>query len=278
VLERAPSLTAAALAALAELESATIARDGGRLKLEWSALERQTGDDVKDLLWWSDDHLVGFAALYAFGSETVEVAGMVHPDHRGAGIGGRLLDEVIACCRDRRLGHFLLVTERTSDAARRLAVSRKGVLEHSEHALALTGAVADGPRDGSITLRPATAADLEDVRRILLSAFGSVFEPIDFESRLEPTLVAERDGAVVATMRVHKEPGTWGVYGFGVDRPLQGRGIGRDLLRRVCREANEAGIGRVHLDVSVDNDRALGLYTSLGFEHEATEDYYELTL
>jgi ribosomal protein S18 acetylase RimI-like enzyme len=34
----------------------------------------------------------------------------------------------------------------------------------------------------------------------------------------------------------------------------------------------------VHLEVAVDNDHALGLYTSLGFAPISTEDYYTLPL
>jgi ribosomal protein S18 acetylase RimI-like enzyme len=40
----------------------------------------------------------------------------------------------------------------------------------------------------------------------------------------------------------------------------------------------EEGAARVHLEVSVDNDRALGLYTSIGFTQMITEDYYALPL
>jgi len=32
----------------------------------------------------------------------------------------------------------------------------------------------------------------------------------------------------------------------------------------------------VHLEVATDNDRALNLYTSLGFQPVITEDYYAL--
>jgi ribosomal protein S18 acetylase RimI-like enzyme len=278
VLERSTVLSRDALDAVAQLEAASLAHDGGRLKLEWGALEHRTGDVVNDVLWWQDGRLVGFAGLYAFGSPTVEVTGMVDPGHRRRGIGAMLLDETIACCRERGLARFLLVTPRGSDAAQRLASSRGGVLEHSEHALALTGAVAEGPSDDSLTLRPATRADTDDVVRILTAAFDHPHGPIDLEAHGEQTLVAERGGAVVATLRVHKSPEAWGVYGFAVEPQLQGHGIGRDVLRRVCRQANEAGIVRVHLEVSVDNDRALTLYTSLGFAHETTEDYYELPL
>jgi ribosomal protein S18 acetylase RimI-like enzyme len=278
VLERPIGLKPEHLDAVAGLEAATIAHDGGRLKLEWGALSSRQVDEVRDVLWWEDGSLVGFAGLYAFGSSTPEVTGMVHPEHRRRGIGTRLLDEMLQLCTARGASKFLLVTPRTSVGAQRLAASRAGILDHSEHALALRGAVADGPSDPAVSLRPATASDAPDVERIIVEAFGHSFGPLDLSSTEEPTLVAERAGAIIATLRVHRTKEGWGVYGFAVNPPCQGHGIGRDLLRRVCLQAAGAGIDRVHLEVSVENDRALNLYTSLGFAHEATEDYYDITL
>jgi ribosomal protein S18 acetylase RimI-like enzyme len=278
VLTRSLGLSADQLDSLARLETATIDADGGRLKLEWGALRHRAPDEVRDLLWWDDSQLVGFAGLYAFGSTTPEVTGMVHPSHRRHGIGARLFDEMTELCGARGDTRILLVTPRSSPGARQLATSRGGVLDHSEHALALQGTVADGPSDASIALRPAASDDAEEVQRLVTAAFGHSFGPIDLESPAEPTMVAERDGAIIATLRVHHTQEGWGVYGFAVDPPLQGQGIGRDLLRRVCRQAHDAGVDRVHLEVSVENDRALGLYTSLGFVHEATEDYYAIAL
>jgi ribosomal protein S18 acetylase RimI-like enzyme len=276
VLEHSRGLDEGKLESVARLEAATIEHDGGRLKLEWGALTSRPDDEVRDLLWWDGGELVGFAGRYAFGSETPEVAGMVHPSRRRHGIGATLLDAMTALCRERGDRRFLLIAPRTSADARRLAAVRGGVLDHSEHALELRGAVSDGPVDAAITLRPATSADLPEVQRIVAEAFGHPFFPLDLEAPDEPTLVAERDGQVLGTLRVHRSREGWGVYGFAVEPAHQGKGIGRDLLRRVCHQARAAGVERVHLEVSVENDRALGLYTSLGFVHEATEDYYAL--
>lgn len=38
----------------------------------------------------------------------------------------------------------------------------------------------------------------------------------------------------------------------------------------------DEGVRRIGLEVDLENDHALGLYTSLGFIQETTEDYYEL--
>jgi ribosomal protein S18 acetylase RimI-like enzyme len=77
-------------------------------------------------------------------------------------------------------------------------------------------------------------------------------------------------------MRVHQTGDRGDVYGFVVDPPLQGRGIGRDVLRRVCRQLREQGATLVGLEVEAQNDNAIRLYTSLGFEPVTTEDYWAI--
>ncbi len=47
---------------------------------------------------------------------------------------------------------------------------------------------------------------------------------------------------------------------------------------RACRQVRDEGARSVELEVAIDNDRALGLYTSVGFTLVTTEDYYQLRL
>lgn len=278
VIELARGLSPNTLSGIAELEAETVSSDGGRLKLEWSTLKSRSGDEVEDLLWWEEGRLVGFLGLYAFGGPTVELAGMVHPNFRRQGIGARLLDQTIELCHERDFQKALLVAPRTTPGGQVLAESRGGVLEHSEYALDLVGAVAEGSFDPSLTLRPASSNDILDMARILTEAFGDSGRSMDLDALDDSKLVAEREGRVLATLRVTESPEEWSIYGFAVEPQYRGIGIGRDLLRRVCRQAYDAGATRLHLEVDVDNDRALGLYTSLGFKQTSTEDYFDIPL
>lgn len=283
MLELARGLTPAALDAIAELERRVIAADGGRLKLEWGALRSRSGEHVEDLLWWDGAELLGFLGIYAFGAPTVELTGMVDPGSRRRGIATALLDAALPLCRDRGYTPTLLVTPRTPVAAGELALARGAVLEHSEHALQLHGAPADGPSDPRIAVRPMTSRDTATVHDLLEAGFGwHPTQPVD-EAASEvvrrdhaDTLVVTLDDAIVGTLRLSRDRDTAGIYGFVVHPDHQGRGIGRDVLHRVSRQALADGATRVHLEVAVDNDRALGLYTSLGFARVATEDYYAL--
>lgn len=266
------------LAAVADLEHEVVAHDGGRLKLDWGTLRDRSGERVEDLLWWDGDRLVGFLGMYAHGGEPVELSGMVAPGHRGRGIGGQLLDAALDLARDRGHDPRLLVLPGSSGAGRHLAQVRGGTLHHSEHALALTGEPDDAPEDARTALRPAVTDDAATVARLLEAGFGVPRTHVEEQlaSEREPTLVIERDGVPVGTLRVAREGTGADVYGFVVDPAWQGRGIGREALRRVCRRLRAEGVERIGLEVEVDNERALGLYTSVGFTRVTTEDYYAL--
>ena len=278
MLDFARGMPADAASQVADLERRVVAVDGGRLKLEWGVLNSRSGEYVEDLLWREDDRVTGFAGIYAFGGDTVELAGMVDPAARRRGIGTALLDAALPLCRDRGYQQALLVTPRRSAAGRAFALKRGAFLEHSEHALVLRTAPADGPSDPHTSLRRATVADATEVAARLAAAFGAA--PPDMAERLasttERTLLVERDGQAIGTVRLTRDLDSGGIYGFAIDPAWQGRGIGSDVLRRICRLLLDEGARQVGLEVAVDNDRALGLYTSMGFTEVTTEDYYAL--
>jgi ribosomal protein S18 acetylase RimI-like enzyme len=275
VIDLSRGLSPAALSAIEDLERRVVAADGGRLKLEWNSLRHRAGQDVEDVLWWDGERLLGFLGLYAHSAPTIELAGMVDPAARRQGIGTALLDAALELCRERKPGSMLLVVPRHSAAGRSLAQRRGGSLDHSEHALQLLDEPAEVPADPRVTVRPAAPADTEAVRELLRLGFG--WEPPESAGHDPNALVVERDGRVVGTARVNREGDRAGIYGFVVHPDLQGRGIGRDVLHRMCRTARAGGAAVVHLEVATDNDRALNLYTSLGFQPVITEDYYALT-
>jgi ribosomal protein S18 acetylase RimI-like enzyme len=276
VLEQAAGLTSGALRAIAELERRVVEIDGGRLKLEWDNLRGRSGDRVEDLLWWEGGRLLGFLGIYGFG-ESPELAGMVAPDARRRGIGSALLDAAVPLCRERGDRQPLLVVPRESIAGKRLALSRGGTLDHSEHHLVLSGEPISGPQGPEISLRPATVADAPRVVALLERGFGWS-GPDDLGDRLERTWLIELGRAVVGTLFLERDDEEASIFGFAVEPSLQGRGIGRAALRQACERLGADGARRISLDVDVANDRALGLYTSIGFTPVTTEDYFALPL
>jgi ribosomal protein S18 acetylase RimI-like enzyme len=274
VISLSAGLSPAALSAIGDLERRVVAADGGRLKLEWNALRHRSGQDVNDVLWWDGERLLGFLGIYSHGTPTIELAGMVDPAARRRGIGAALLDAGLRLCHQREHASVLLVVPRHSVAGRTLAQQRHGSLDHSEHALRLRGEPVEVPADPRVTVRTALQVDQQAVRELLRLGFG--WEPPETAGDDPNTLVVERDGQLIGTARLIREGDRAGIYGFVIHPDHQGRGIGRDVLHRMCRTALADGAAAVDLEVATDNDRALNLYTALGFRPVITEDYYAL--
>ncbi|GIF45814.1 ribosomal protein S18 acetylase RimI-like enzyme [Asanoa ferruginea] len=262
------------LSAIKDLERRVVEADGGRLKLEWNALRERSGQDIENALCWDGERLLGFLGIYTHSAPNIEMAGMVDPAARRRGIGAALLDAGLQLCRQREHASVLLVVPRHSVAGRTLAQRRHGSLDHSEHALQLLGEPVEVPADSRVTVRAAVPADRPAVRELLRLGFG--WEPPEDADPDPNTLVVEREGQLIGTAGLNHEGDRAGVYGFVIHPDHQGRGIGRDVLHRMCHTALADGATAVDLEVATDNDRALNLYTSLGFRPVITEDYYAL--
>jgi GNAT superfamily N-acetyltransferase len=125
-------LTVEDLSSVRRLEQRTVARDGGRLKLEWATLE--AGRVRRAALACEDSELLGFVGRYQFADATAELVGMVDPAMRRHGVGATLLHAMLAECAELGDSDVLLVVPRSSVDGRCLALAH-GVYDHSEYAI-----------------------------------------------------------------------------------------------------------------------------------------------
>jgi ribosomal protein S18 acetylase RimI-like enzyme len=118
------------------------------------------------------------------------------------------------------------------------------------------------------------------ISRVLNRNFGPGGPDVEsgLDSPRERTLVVEWDGSPVGTMRLTRDAPGAGIYTFAIDPARRGRGLGREALRQACELLRGEGVERVGLEVDLENDRALALYTSIGFTPVATEDYFSLPM
>ena len=98
-----------------------------------------------------------------------------------------------------------------------------------------------------------TGAQAEEIRQIIDIAQRQAQDQLKlgevFPSDRAPILVANQDKVVVRTA-------IWGFPGF------QGKGIGSTVIRRCCSSGNEP----IMLYGFIKNQRAISLYSKLGFE------------
>jgi ribosomal protein S18 acetylase RimI-like enzyme len=256
-----------------------VAADGGRLKREWATLRSRSGARTRDLLWWEEGRLLGFLGIYGSGRRHLELTGMVDPLARRRGIGSALLQASMPLCRAHDVDRVLLVVPRNEAGGREFARAHGMTYEHSEHALRLSQRPPAADANG-LALRQATVEDIPVLSRLYDDGFhdGGHVDPSRLATDHAHTLMITHGGASVGTIVQARNHERGAIYAFVVASDWRGRGIGRRVLQDASRDLFDAGARYVDLEVEVDNERALGLYTSVGFEMVATDDYYELVL
>jgi mycothiol synthase len=267
--------------------------DADFLRDQWSA----PGLDLSMDAWVVTDKrstIVGHANVAPEGDGKLKSWGLVHPDHRGLGLGSVLLDRIEARAAE-RLGSGSVFTAVTDvDAAGATLVGSRGferVRSFRHLQLDLDGAPPDpGEPPPGIEIRGIEPErDLVRIHEIFVDAFREEwgYREIPFEewSGLEvetdsydPTLwllATDGDEAVGALSGL-----VWGDRGWvgelGVRKPWRGRGIASALLRRAFATFASRDLPRVMLNVDAANPTgAVRLYERLGMRTVRGWDVYE---
>ncbi|WNB90985.1 GNAT family N-acetyltransferase [Bacillus sp. NEB1478] len=268
-------LTTKQLQDIEQLQKECETHDHVQLKLNWEMLRKRESDQL-DFLHYEKDELVAFLGLYPFGS-MVEVCGMVKPSERRKGYFSFLFQRGMETVKQNRYKKILLNAPAGSESAKAFLIKQNAVYSFSEHQMEWQERALEEV-DG-ITLRQANEDDSDMRIRISVEAFGMDEEDaIAMESKIDgdegnEMLMIDVNGKSVGKIRFRREDGQVWIYGFAILPEQQGKGIGRKVLRQVIKDQNSAGHS-VHLEVETNNDRALGLYESVGFEKVHSQDYY----
>lgn len=221
--------------------------------------------------------------------------GIVHPDHRGQGIGAALFDriegraaELTAGLPAARLRHS--VSAGDARAAALAAAHGLRPVHHFWHMRAdLIAPVDPGAPPGGIRIEPIEAPEgLRAVHAVLADAFAEdwadVPGPFDrwvVEETGSPGndpelyLLAWDETAPVGTVIGRAADDGGSVDWLGVVRSHQGRGIGSSLLRRSLATFADRGLPRVMVNVDSGNPTASGVYARAGMRVVGRWDLWE---
>lgn len=231
------------------------------------------------------DALVGLLSIFAPRREEAEISAFVHPRRRRAGIFSALVAQA-----ERELAAYpftdeLLVCDRGSQSGAAAALALGAILDFTEYGMAYTG---PGAADYRPPGRPAPqglefaevgSERLAELVELRMDAFGDTREDSEsiqraaFASPERREHVALLGGAVVAACSLCYEGTEVSLNGIGVATARRGRGIGRALIGWTLERLAGSGL-RIVLDVESTNERAFGLYKSMGFEVTQAVDYY----
>jgi mycothiol synthase len=233
--------------------------------------------------------LVGYAHLDtggdALGNQIVEL--VVHPEHRGRGVGTALADEVLTVDSPLRLW-----SHRDHPAAARIA-ERRNLARVRELLLMRLDNSVELPepewRDGVRVRTFVPGRDEAAMVAVNKRAFDwhpeqgmltvADVEATEKEAWFDPAgffLAVDEGDRVVGFhwTKVHGD-GTGEVYVVGVDPDAQGGGLGRALTLEGLHHLRGRGVRETILYVESDNRAAVAVYTRLGFTLAYTNVAYQ---
>lgn len=241
-------------------------------------LRDATDPDSRHLMTTEQDELVGYAYLDLSGDPATNAECVVAPQARNRGIGGKLVQTLLAASRPRPLTIWSHGDHPAAAAVgRRNGLRRARELRRMRRPLDLELPPADLPAGIELrTFRPGA----DDAEWVALNARAFAGHPeqggmtVEDLHRRQQQPWFEPDGFFVATRNetlvgFHwtKVDGDIGeVYVVGVSPDAQGSGLGRALTLRGLHHLRERGLPCVELYVEADNDPALTIYGRLGFD------------
>ena len=126
---------------------------------------------------------------------------------------------------------------------------------------------------GALDIRPATAADLDEVMQVMAESFDPEFGEAWTVGQCASLLpmagvwltLAREENLPVGFSLSRLVAGEAELLLLGVRRSAQRRGVGAKLLERFVADASDRGATKLHLEVRHGN-HAVALYKNAGFE------------
>ena len=120
-----------------------------------------------------------------------------------------------------------------------------------------------------LTLLRPQVADLDSLARLL--------EGTPLPEDLQRTLIYKENNQLLATLRLDHFENECGIYGFVVTKTQRGRGLGRQVLQSALRMILEkSASATIFLEVETENQAALHLYQTEGFQVRNQYNYYQI--
>ncbi|CEG55642.1 GNAT family N-acetyltransferase [Legionella fallonii] len=233
------------------------------------------------LLYYNDQHqLIAFLGVYFFYDDAVEVSLLVHPSYRRQGIGKQLILAILPLVQSQNY-HKLIFSSPAQLNNLWLFTNGFSYL-HSEYYMERDDLNPLLEYKQTLTYRTATEDDIP-----LLCAFDEACFPtkqLDSVERFQHLLNGREYQIIIAYQNnrpIGKAHLRWLDNGatlsdIAVLPAKQGQGLGTTLITYCINMALSEGKPHLNLDVETHNERALKLYTRLGFVTQNACDYWAI--
>ncbi|WP_315794068.1 GNAT family N-acetyltransferase [Paenibacillus sp. BIC5C1] len=256
--------------------------DSIHLKADLDHISKKDGDHA--LLCYRDGNLVGLLSWYPSDGVIGNINAIVHPHERRQGVFRRLLNFATAEMKIAGIRQLSYRVPNNSPSGLGTVQSLGAVHDRSEYAMQLVNEAFSAVQSSDLTLSVAEDQDFEFMITCSAQAFGNseewtrnYFTETDEPSRV--TYIAWKNELPVGLVRINVINETTAfIHNFCILPVYQGKRLGRTVLGALVELLMKQHYTVIRLSVVTDNDRALNLYRSVGFEVHSEYQYFSGSL
>lgn len=231
-------------------------------------------------LYYQQNQLVGFLSVYFFYDEAAEVSVLVHPDFRKQSIARELLRTMLTLVQSQNCTK--LIFSSPSKVNNNWLEALGYTYLHSEYHMKRDELTPVLDFNHSLTFRKASLKDLPVLCSIDELCFpqkqGNLSDRFDhlLDSREYQLILAYYNDLPIGKAHLRWQPNGATLSDIAITPQQQGKGFGSALIAHCINLALSEGKSLLNLDVETHNQRALNLYTQLGFSVHNACDYWSI--
>ncbi len=234
------------------------------------------------VLVYHKEQLIGFLSIYFFYEDAVEVALLIHPEARRKKIAQHLLHQILPLVRE--YNYTKLIFSSPARLNDRWLSNLGFSYRHSEYYMERNDLNPLLGHPKQLSYRTATTEDIPQLCELDEACFHKTYA--ELEPRFQHIL-GERNYQIILAFAQHQLIGKahlrWQKHGatlsdIAVLPEMQGQGLGTALITHCINHALSEGKPHLNLDVETHNQKALNLYTRLGFLTQNACDYWGIEI
>ena len=234
------------------------------------------------LLYYQQDLLLAFLSVYFFYDDAVEVALMVNPKQRKKGIAKELLQAIFPLIQFQN--YFKLIFSTPSNLNNKFLLNQGYSYSHSEYYMERDDLSPILEYQHHLSFRVASYEDMDILCALDQLCFpqkhGNLLDRFNhlLDNREYKILLAFQDQQIIGKVHLRWEEKGATLSDIAVKPEYQGKGYGTTLIAHSINHALEEGKPLLNLDVETHNERALDLYTRLGFAVQNACDFWSIDI
>jgi ribosomal protein S18 acetylase RimI-like enzyme len=266
-----------------ELEEICNNHEGIKVKLNWGMKSIRNPIEFSDFFFYQNGKLKGYLTLDGFGNKA-EATIIVHPALRRKGIAQCLFADALVEARRRQVREYLLVSYRHSSGGKPFAEAMGTAYAFSEYRMVAEATSIPTLPATELQLERVLAEDAGELSGLLKMAFGADNWNDEEYLRMiigmptESYYFASFQGKRIGQIGVSADDNRTYIMAVGIIPEERGKGYGRQMLSALIQKLLDEGHTRFTLDVETQNESALNLYKSCGFQTSTIYDYFKIPL